>query len=313
MPAKPELPEHFRLCIVGCGYTGRELARQAMSADAPVYGLTRSERSLAAMTDAGIPGETLDLDDESLELPEALSRPGIGVAYLIPPGRHSTSDARLAAFLKGLAVKPAAFVYLSTSGVYGHCQGALVDETTPVNPQTERAVRRLAAERMVKEWCTDKGVRWTILRAPGIYGPGRLSLARLKSGEPVLAEADANPGNRIHVVDLAAAILCCFFHASGSSIYNLSDGDHRSSTAFLARVSEIAGLPPPITISREEAKATMSANRWSFLSESRRLDGRKIQQELGFVLRYADLDEGIRASLENRVIARSAATKQSPE
>ena len=294
------MPDDFKLCIVGCGYTGRELARQAIAAGLPVYGLTRSERGLIAMADAGIPGGRLELDGDNVSLPAELSQPGVGIAYLVPPGRHSSSDPRLAAFLKALPVRPAALVYLGTSGVYGDCQGALVDEATPVNPQTERASRRLAAERMVKEWCTDKGARWTIVRAPGIYGPGRLSLTRLKLGEPVLAEADANPGNRIHVEDLAAAILCCFRRAADGRIYNVSDGDYRSGTAFLKRVSEIAGLPPPVTIGREEAKATMSAQRWSFLSESRRLDGSRIQRELGFELRYAEVDEGIRAGLDNR-------------
>jgi len=300
MGVKLEPPEDSKLCIVGCGYTGRELARQALAAHADVYGLTRSDRGLAALTETGIPGARLDLDDEQVRLPDELSRPGIRVAYLAPPGRQSSSDPRMAAFLAKLAVAPAALVYVSTSGVYGDCQGALVDEATPVNPQTVRARRRLAAEAMVKEWCAAKGVPWTILRAPGIYGPGRLSLARLREGEPVLDEADAYPGNRIHVFDLAAAILCCLGRRSQNGkgdIYNVSDGDHRSSTAFLRRVAEIAGLPPPVTLRREEAKATMSTQRWSFLSESRRLDSRRIRRELGFELKYADPDEGIRASL----------------
>lgn len=297
MPADSDLA---RLCIVGCGYTGRELARQALAASVAVYGLTRSKRGLAEMEKMGIPGDRLDLDAGKARLPGELSQPGAHLAYLAPPGSQSTSDPRIAALLSKLVIAPAGFVYVSTSGVYGDCRGALVDEATPVNPQTNRAHRRLAAEVMVQDWCGNNGVPWTILRAPGIYGPGRLPLARLLDGEPVLDEADANPGNRVHVYDLAAAILRCLQVGSRNSIYNVSDGDHRTTTAFLRCVAELAGLPSPVTLTGRKAEAAMNPRRLSFVSESRRLDSRRIRLELGFELKYADPEEGIRASLPSK-------------
>jgi len=213
--------------------------------------------------------------------------------YTVPPA--AAPDPRLARWLAALQVPPRHFVYLSSSGVYGDCGGERVDETATPAPATARARRRLAAERRLGDWCAAQGVPLSILRVPGIYGPGRLGIERLEQGQPVIREAEAHPANRIHVDDLVACLLAAPGAAPG--LFNVADGDYRSASWFAAEVARQAGLPPPATVSRATAERRFSAARLSFLRESRRLDTRRMHEVLGVTPRYADAADGIRASL----------------
>ena len=272
--------------VVGVGYVGRRLLDALPRATR--LGLSRS------------PGRDdvrpLNLDEEdslSVELPK-----GFSVVYTVPPSRHHDDDVRLARFLDALPSPPGRFVYLSTTGVYGDRGGQRVDETTAVNPQSKRAKRRVDAEKKLAAWCDGHATTRIVLRVPGIYGPGRLGTERIERGEPVLDEADANPGNRIHVDDLVAGCVAALGPDVPSGIYNLGDGDERSSTWFSQEVARQLGLTPPPTVSRREAERSFSARRLSFLGESRRVDVSKMTTVLGVRPRYADAADGIRASIE---------------
>ncbi|MCI0517458.1 MAG: NAD-dependent epimerase/dehydratase family protein [Woeseiaceae bacterium] len=244
-----------------------------------------------------LPGRTLrilDLDRESLRLQEPMPP---RLLYTVPPPVSDQGDPRLARFLAVLKPAPKRLVYISTSGVYGDCKGELVSESRPPAPGTARAMRRFAAEQLVHGWCSKSGVACSILRVPAIYGPGRLGVDRISAGEPQILESEANPGNRIHVDDLAAAAIAALGRSTPGGIYNIGDGDFRSSTWFALTVARLAGLTAPPLISRAEALATLPASRLSFLQESRRLDTRKMHEVLGVRLRYANAEIGIRDSL----------------
>ena len=228
----------------------------------------------------------------------ALDLDGQLVYYSVPPAPHGERDLRLERLLSQVAGRPRRIVYLSTTGVYGDCQGSVVDEDTNPHPQTARAVRRLAAESALRAWSDARKVAWCILRIPGIYGPGRLPLERLSRREPAIDTAEATPGNRIQVEDLVTACIAAGSAACAERrIYNVTDGTDDSLTEYLQRVARLTGLPPPPLISRADARKTFSASSWSFLGESRRVDNRRLLIELGVVLAYRDLDAGIRASL----------------
>jgi nucleoside-diphosphate-sugar epimerase len=187
-------------------------------------------------------------------------------------------------------------VYISTTGVYGDAAGAMVDETTPVAPGTDRARRRVAAERAVQSWCAAREVRCAILRVPGIYGPQRLPLERLQRREPALRPEDAGPGNRIHVDDLVTACAAAL-ERPAHGVFNVSDGNPATTTEFLQRTAALAGLPAPPLVAFAEATGRISSGMLAFLRESRRVDNRRMRQELGCEPRYANLDDGIAASL----------------
>ncbi len=273
--------------VVGVGYTGRRLLERLGANEA--VGLSRSFES-----DRYRIGH-VDLDGEPalpLQLPERYS-----VVYTVPPARTATIDIRLEKLLTLLDPAPARFVYLSTTGVYGNRDGALVDETANVNPESDRARRRVAAELLLNEWCAANRSTLVILRVPGIYGPGRLGIERIRDGAAVLNESSANPGNRIHVEDLVSTCVSALSSNVPGGVYNLGDGDERSSTWFSAEVARQAGLPAPPTISREQAAKEFSPMRLSFLAESRRIDTTKMRDVLGVTPRYPDAADGIRASL----------------
>jgi nucleoside-diphosphate-sugar epimerase len=133
---------------------------------------------------------------------------------------------------------------------------------------------------------------------PGIYGPDRLPLERLRKSEPVVRPEDAGISNRIHVDDLVAACEAAIENKEARGVYNVTDGNSISSTTFIDLVAKLTGLRPPPRVSMEEAQLTFSPERLSFLNESRRVSNDRMLKHLGVQLRYADLEAGIRASLD---------------
>jgi nucleoside-diphosphate-sugar epimerase len=267
--------------FVGAGYTGARVMKRLPE----VVGLGRSRSG----------EQRLDLDNDSrlrLELPQRYA-----VIYSVPPAPDQPGDPRLSRFLAMLPHAPERFVYLSTTGVYGNRDGDRVDESSEPRPESASAERRLAAERMLAEWCTGRQTTAVVLRVPGIYGPGRLGTDRIRAGMPVLEEKAANPGNRIHVDDLATCCVAALSSSVPDGIYNVGDGDHRSGSWFSNEVARQAGLPPPPTIGLAEAQETFSPMRLAFLRESRIVDTTKMRQLLGVVPKYSDAADGIAASL----------------
>jgi nucleoside-diphosphate-sugar epimerase len=80
---------------------------------------------------------------------------------------------------------------ISTTGVYGDCKGAWIDESTPLNPTADRAFRRADAEQQVQQFCQQLNIPLVILRVAGIYGPGKIPLARIKSRQPIVNKQDS--------------------------------------------------------------------------------------------------------------------------
>jgi nucleoside-diphosphate-sugar epimerase len=285
--------------IVGCGYAGLRLALR-LARSWQVTALTRSSAQAAKLSAAGLAVQRLDLDS-TMEPPFAnsISRAaeGAAIAYLAPPPEHGADDPRVGRFLDALGdARPTVVLYMSTTGVYGDTGGGRVTEASPLNPGTDRARRRVAAERAVAAWCEPRGVRSVVLRVPGIYGPWRLPVERLARGESALRPEDAGPGNRIHVDDLVTACVAALERPLHGAI-NVGDDNPASTTEYLQRTATLAGLPPPRLVPLAEAREHIAPGMLSFLTESRRVDVRRMKEELGVEPRYADLDEGIAASL----------------
>ena len=190
---------------------------------------------------------------------------------------------------------PERVVYISTSGVYGDCGGAWIDEDWPLNPISERGKRRLAAELILRGWSDRTGIPVVILRVPGIYGPGRLPVERVRQGVPVLFEADSPYSNRIHADDLALACCAAARRGHAGQAYNISDGHPTTMTDYFWRIADRYGLKRPPAISLAEARQVLSPNMLSFLEESKRLDNRRMLDKLQVTLQYPDLASGLEA------------------
>lgn len=280
----------MKCIVIGVGYLGSRVLSQLEPGAAK--GLSRSAVTVPVDQETSI----INLDEpvvDPLPLPAEYA-----VLYTVAPSEGPAPDARLTHLLAKLDPLPKRFVYISTSGVYGDCGGEMVDESAKPDPSNARGERRLANERMLQQWCSKNHVTLVVLRVPGIYGPGRLGVERIQTGAAILREQDANPGNRIHVDDLVACCIAAIKTDTPSGTYNVGDGDFRSSTWFATEVARMAGFPPPPQISRKDAEQQFSAARLSFLADARRLDTRKMREELNVKPRYANAGDGIRASLE---------------
>jgi nucleoside-diphosphate-sugar epimerase len=295
----PEHPAAGRtgLTVVGCGYTGRRLLELCRQAGRDCVGTARSDDSLAQIRARGGHALRLDLDLPAARLP-AEHCTGRALVYMAPPPQSGDTDPRLRNFLAALPALPATLVYLSTTAVYGDTGGAVVTEDTPPAPASDRGRRRLNAERAALQWGDAKGVPVRILRVPGIYGPGRLPIERVRQGAPVVRTEDAGPGNRIHVDDLAAACLAAVDYQGAQDIFNVGDGDHASMTEYFRAVADAAGLARPPEVPLQELLAQVSPAMRGFLVESRRVDTTRMRTELGLTPRYGSLAAGVAASLE---------------
>lgn len=279
--------------IIGCGDIGERVARLERSEGRAVAGLVRSERSARRLRAAGIQPITADLD-----APASLNNLPVKntvVYYFAPPPDVGVTDPRMETFVSAMTPSnlPQRMVLISTTGVYGDCHGEWVTEDRPPNPQADRARRRLAAETTLQGWSKTSGVPIVILRVPGIYGPGYLPEARLRSGEPVLREDESPFSNRIHADDLAHVCVAAARHDHPSLLYNVSDGHPTSMTDFFFRVADVLGIPRPPAITWEEARRRLGPGMLSYLAESKRIDNRRMREELGVELMYPDLASGL--------------------
>ena len=266
-----------RLLIAGLG----DIARRALPVLASRFVVTALSR------DRGF-----DLDAPSLP-PLA---PTDALLHCVPPppmGDRDTRSANLLAALDAEHVVPERVVYISTSGVYGDCAGARVDESWPRRPQSARAKRRADAEVQLERWCAERGVALVILRAPGIYASDRLPLERLRAGMPVLQAADDVYTNHIHAEDLAAALARALDSAAPAGIYNAADDSELRMGDWLDLVADHAGLPRPPRVTRERIAELVPPETLSFMRESRRLDNARLKQVLGVRLSYPTVREGL--------------------
>jgi nucleoside-diphosphate-sugar epimerase len=285
------------MLIVGCGYIGSRVAQRLQAQGEPVTGVVSSAASAERLGGRGIPVIRCDLDTGQLP---AGSTEGQQVFYFAPPPPRGGQDTRMQRFLDGCGVsgQPARIVYISTTGVYGDCAGEWVDESRPANPQVDRARRRWHAEQLLRGWQEHGGGELVILRVAGIYGPGKLPLARLRRGEPMVAETDAPWTNRIHADDLVEVCLAAMQRGSDGAVYNACDDEPGNMTDYFNRVADLAGLEPPPVISLQQAREQLSPGLLSYLGESRRLSNRRMHDELQVELRYPTLAEGLPACFE---------------
>lgn len=292
-----------RLLIVGCGDVGMRLIPLAR-ARYRVYALTRDAAHCAALRALGATPIIGDLDR-----PQSLSAiAGIAhdVVHLAPPPSQGLGDTRTAHLIAALGKRrsrngagslPQHFIYISTSGVYGDCGGALVPETRPARPQTARARRRVDAERRLRAWGARCGVPVSILRVPGIYADDRLPLARLARGTPALFDAEDSYVNHVHADDLAQLVIAALNRASPGRAYNAVDDLPQKMGEYFDLVADRHGLTRPPRVTRSEAERIIPGNLLSFMSESRRLTNGRIKRELKFRLRFPSVLDGVRVPI----------------
>ena len=277
----------IRVLLIGCGDIALRTA-DLLRGKARLYGLTRRRDDVPKLRSRGIVPIIGDLDRYH-SLGRLRTAPFAVLHFAPPPaeGRDDPRTARLVAALTKARIIPQRFVYISTTGVYGDCGGARIDETRTRKPQTPRAKRRVAAEDTLRSWARRYGVRLALLRAPGIYAETRLPLERIRQGTPVLRPEEDVFTNHIHADDLARATVAAAFRGKPNRAYNVCDDAELKMGGWLDAVADAFYLPRPPRVSWDEAEARIAPMLMSFMSESRRLGNARMKQELRVRLAFA--------------------------
>jgi nucleoside-diphosphate-sugar epimerase len=283
-----------RLLVIGCGDVGLRflpLVRERFR----VFAVTSQAARCAELRAAGAVPILADLD-----APQTLARLG-GLArwivHLAPPQPEGAIDRRTRN-LTAILPDGASLVYVSTTGVYGDCAGALIDETRPVRPRNVRAMRRVDAETVLRRWARRSHSRLAILRVPGIYAADRLPVERLRKGTPALRTEDDVYTNHIQADDLARVIAAALWRARPGRVYHAVDDSQMKMADYFDAVADALQLPRPPRLPRAELAQTVAPVLLSFMSESRRLKNDRLKAELGIRLRYptvGDLLQAVRA------------------
>ncbi|THC45038.1 NAD-dependent epimerase/dehydratase family protein [Massilia sp. Mn16-1_5] len=278
-----------RLLLLGCGDVGMRLL-PLLVPRFRVFAVTRDESRTGELRALGAIPVVADLDR-----PASLARlRGLAsrVVHLAPPQTEGALDLRTRR-LTAILPEGARLVYVSTSGVYGDCKGALIDETRGVAPKNARAARRVDAERVLRAWAMRSAGSVAILRVPGIYAADRLPLRRLREGTPALRAEDDVYTNHIQADDLARIVALALFRGLPGRVYHAADDTRLKMGDYFDLVADAYGLARPPRLAREDLRAAVSPMLLSFMSESRRLDNTRMRRELGVRLRYPDVHRAL--------------------
>ncbi|WP_027212319.1 NAD-dependent dehydratase [Burkholderia sp. WSM2232] len=205
-------------------------------------------------------------------------------ANIVPDGVRRTAASRA----------PLRLVYASTTGVYGDCGGAWIDETRSAEPANARAKRRVCAERQLRRATARGTIAASIARIPGIYAGNRLPLARLEKRTPALIDADDVYTNHIHADDLAAILVRLATRGRPARVVHASDDSSLKMGEYFDLVADAFGLARPPRITRAQAEQQIEPTLLSFMRESRRLLNRRLKEELGVRLRYPSVGHFLR-------------------
>lgn len=279
----------MRLFVFGLGYAGLALARRLRAAG---WQTSATVREAATLTDRDI--EAVRLHDHAA-VARALAKAD---AVLITAPPDDVGCPGLRALLPALAEAkafPDWIGYLSTTGVYGDRHGRWVFETSRLAAQSPEAGRRVGAERDWLQLGGGMGLTVTIFRLPGIYGPGRSAIDRLRAGDARRIAAPGQVFSRIHVEDLAAGLAASIARPRAGGIYNLCDDEPAANSEVIAYAARLLGVPAPPEIPLAEAKLPSSALR--FYAENKRVSNARAKAELGWRPAYPTYREGLQAIL----------------
>ena len=263
------------MLIFGMGYTASRLA-QRLRADGWTVTGTRREATDGALA-----------FDNALLVLAALAD-ATHVLSSVPPASNG-SEPVLDDY--GRAIKAASLEwsgYLSSTGVYGNVDGAWVDESAPIG-----SGRRKARSQADRKWQDVRG-DMHVFRLPGIYGPGRSPLDRVRSGKAKRIDMPGQVFSRIHVDDIVAAVTASFDGPAG--VYNIADDLPAPQHEVIAHAARLSGVDVPPLLSLEDANLSQTA--LGFYEENRRVANGKARRLLGWEPHYPDYKTGLQSLLD---------------
>jgi nucleoside-diphosphate-sugar epimerase len=260
------------MLIFGLGYTASHLAAALRLQGWQVTGIRRE-----AIADV------VAFEDGESVL--AAMRGATHILSSVPPV-SGQGDPVLLRYGEAIANAPAVWSgYLSSTGVYGDTKGAWVDESAPLG-----SGRRSARTQADLDWQALRD-NMCVFRLPGIYGPGRSALDRVREGKAHRIDLPHQIFSRVHVDDIVSGVIASFDGPKG--IFNLSDDLPCSQNTVIEAACSLLDVVPPNLLSLQSANLSPAA--LAFYAENRRVANGKAKRQLGWSPAYPTYAQGLRA------------------
>jgi nucleoside-diphosphate-sugar epimerase len=283
----------LRLFVFGMGYVGAAFADALQERGWDIAASARNPGQAQALRDRGItPADPADRD----AMIAALS--GVNAILVTAPPAPEGCPA-LESIVPALAqatAYPDWIGYLSTTGVYGDFEGRWVFETSPLKAQSVEGARRVGAERDWRQVGRGMGLTVTTFRLPGIYGPGRSALDRLRAGEGRRIVKPGQVFSRIHLDDIVSGLLASLDRPRAGGIYNLVDDEPAPPQDVMEYAAKLLGVPVPPDLPFNELGMSPATRR--FYAENKRVSNALIKAELGWRPKHPTYREGLAAILK---------------
>lgn len=282
----------MRLFAFGYGFTAQALARRLRRQGWSIAASCRRPQDAERLRAEGV--EPVHLRDEA-RLAEVLADTRAILISAPPSAEGCPALPVLVPAIARAGAFPDWIGYLSTTGVYGDRRGGWVFETSRLAAQSVEGARRVGAERDWRQVGRGMGLTVTAFRLPGIYGPGRSTLDRLREGRARRIVSPDHVFSRIHVDDLAAGLEASILKPRAGGAYNLCDDEPCPNSEVVAYAAGLLNLPPPPEVPLADASLPPAALR--FYAESKRVSNALAKAELGWRPMYPTYREGLRAVL----------------
>lgn len=281
-------PAKSNLFCFGLGFTARALAKKIIAQEWGVSGTCRSIEK----KDSDFTVFPFDGTNTTNEIDEALSK-ATHLLVSIPP--QLSGDVVLQLFGSKIAeCENLKWIgYISSTGVYGDTQGDWVDESSPLQPETELNGRRVEAENQWLTMAKQNGLPVMVFRCVAIYGPGRNLILSVQKGRARRIEKPGLVFSRIHVEDLAQVLEASIKNPKPGEIYNVSDDHPSPPSEAVEYACKLLGVEPPPLIPFESAELSEIAR--GFYLTCKRVSNKKIKEELGVKLKYPNYRSGLDA------------------
>jgi nucleoside-diphosphate-sugar epimerase len=289
-----------RTLVLGCGYVGLRLVRSLTEAGCETTATSAREDRFADIAATGAspvradalePSTLRALAEQPWDVVFDLVRP-----QQIAPGRYTSWGTRNISALFA-DHPPAAMVYLSSTSVYQSRGSGWIDETTQAHPTTAFGEARAEAESIYLDLFRTRGLPVRICRAPSVYGPNRNLRERLEGGAYTRVDDDEQCVSHIHVDDLATGLIAAWQRGGPGEIYLLCDDEPVTGREYAELTADLLALPVPPPLPRADIRQERGAEVYERRSAIGRCSNRRMREELGVILRYPSVREGIPACL----------------
>ncbi|WP_396595034.1 SDR family oxidoreductase [Brevundimonas sp. R86498] len=280
------------LLVFGAGYLGQATARRALAGGWRVAATSRDPARRADLQATGI--DPVDPSDPQA-LMEAVAQAS-AVLVTAPPEATGCPGARaLLPALTASGAFPDWIGYVSSTAVYGDRDGGWVFEDDALNASSLEGARRVRAEADWRDAGLGMGLTVQVFRLPGIYGPGRSVVDRLRDGSARIVRKPGQIFNRVHVEDAVSGLFASIDRPRPGGIYNLTDDEPSPADVVMAGAAARIGLPVPPEVNWTDPSVSEAMRR--FYLDSKRISNARAKAELGWRPAYPTWREGLEAIL----------------